>query len=102
MSMHTIPTRETRKKQRSVLFNPARGWEFLVYSTSIVLISTVVWCASIFQTAVHEGIVGGGVPERAPLVQKTSLNEIQRIFENRSKEEKKYISGEYQFVDPSL
>jgi hypothetical protein len=82
--------------------DPERDWIILLITSIIVLTGIVVWNAWTFDTVVNGGAIGSAATSTPPLFDQISLETIHTIFDERASEEKKYVSGAYRYVDPSL
>ena len=81
--------------------DPMRDWLILVSISVIVLAGVLVWTVWAFDTVVNGGTIGSAATSTTTSFDRTTLNEIKRIFADRSAEEAKYETGVYRFADPS-
>lgn len=91
-------------KQRShslTVIDPERDWIVLLILSTIILAGVVVWNAFVFDTVVQGGVIGAAPSAPAPVFNQSSLDAIHEVFANRAAEEEKYLSGGYQYADPS-
>lgn len=76
-------------------------WLVLLALSTIALISIIVWNVWAFDTVASGGALGTPHTRAPEVFNKSSLETIRTIFENRAVEEVKYESGVYRFTDPS-
>ena len=81
--------------------DPARDWMLLLICSVIALAGIVVWNVWAFDTIAGGGTIGSRVVTEPPIFSRSSLDTVRSIFEKRSVEEEKYISGIYRYADPS-
>ena len=81
--------------------HPERDWFALVTVVALVLAVLVVWNLWAFDTVAGGGTIGSATSAPAPVVNRSSLDTVQKIFSDRATEESKYETGVYQFTDPS-
>lgn len=90
-----------RRTRLSPNIDPARDWLFLIISSTIILSGIVVWNAWAFDTVANGGTIGSVATSTAPAFDQASLGTIHAIFAERALEEEKYMTGVYQYADPS-
>lgn len=81
--------------------DPARDWLTVLTFSTIVLLGIIVWNIWAFDTVANGGVIGTAVPNTTLVFNRSSLDTIHTIFENRAAEESKYVTGTYRFADPS-
>ena len=81
--------------------NPERDWFALMTVAALVLAIIVVWNLWAFDTVASGGTIGPATSAPAPVVNRSSLDMVQKIFSDRATEDAKYETGVYQFTDPS-
>lgn len=81
--------------------DPERDWLALLSASTIVLVGIVVWNIWAFDTVAGGGTIGQANTSATPVFSQSSLDAIHSIFANRSVEQAKYVSGTYQYADPS-
>lgn len=90
-----------KSMRRSSYQDPARDWILMVSLSIITLMGIIVWDAWAFSTAAGGGVLGEQAASTTPAFDSSSINIISTIFEQRSAEEAKYVTGVYKFIDPS-
>ena len=81
--------------------DPVRDWLMVLTLSIITLAGIIVWNVWAFSTVAAGGTIGERAPGALPLFDRSALDTIHTIFENRAVEEAKYVTGVYRFVDPS-
>lgn len=81
--------------------DPARDWMILLIFSVITLAGIIVWNVWAFDTIAGGGTIGSRVVTEPPIFSRSSLDSVHSIFEKRSAEEEKYVSGVYRYADPS-
>lgn len=81
--------------------DPARDWFTLVMLSVMALISIITWNVWAFDQVANGGTIGSSATTTPSLVNQASIDTVHAIFSQRASEEAKYISGTYQFADPS-
>lgn len=81
--------------------DPARDWIALLTLALIIFAGILVWNAWAFDTVVSGGVIGNQNVTEKPLFNSDSLMHINAVFTARSAEEGKYVTGVYQYADPS-
>lgn len=81
--------------------DPVRDWLVLIISSLIVLSGIIVWNVWAFETVVSGGTIGGAKPQNTSVFNPASLDEVHAVFDQRAKEEAKYVTGVYRYADPS-
>ncbi len=81
--------------------DPARDWIMLLTVATIAFAGIVVWNVWAFDTVANGGTVGASATSTPAIFDESSLGAIRAIFADRAVEEAKYVSGEYQYADPS-
>jgi hypothetical protein len=81
--------------------DPARDWLAMLIFSAIVLFGIIVWNVWAFNTVASGGVIGAEAPKAQPGFNRASLDTVRTIFENRTIEEAKYMTGVYRYTDPS-
>lgn len=78
-----------------------RDWLVLLTLSVLALVSIVVWNVWAFDTVAGGGTIGASTTRAPAVFNRTALEEIRVIFEDRALERAKYETGVYHFADPS-
>ena len=81
--------------------NQTRDWLILLIFSGIAFLGIVIWNVWTFETIANGGIVDTSVIKTPPIFDRSSLDTVRAIFENRAAEEIKYEKGTYHYADPS-
>ncbi len=82
--------------------DPVRDWFIIIIIATLALASIIVWNAWAFDTVAGGGVIGSSSTTVPPIFSQTSLDAVRAVFANRAAEEAKYVSGVYNYADPSL
>ena len=82
--------------------DPARDWLMILTLSFIAFVGIVVWNVWAFDTVANGGAIGAVSTTAPPVFDRTVLDTIHTIFEDRAAEEAKYATGVYRYADPSL
>lgn len=82
--------------------DPARDWIVLLIISILVLVCIVVWNAWAFDMIANGGTIGSSATSTQPVLKSATIGDVHSIFEKRAAEEVNYMSGVYQYADPSL
>ena len=78
-----------------------RDWLVLLTFSILILLSIVVWNVWAFDTVAQGGVIGVAATSTPQAFNQSSLDEIHTVFNKRSLEESKYVTGVYRYNDPS-
>lgn len=81
--------------------DPSRNWLTLLTLALFAFVCIVVWNIWAFDTVARGGVIGTNVGNSTTVFNRSSINEVRAIFEKRSAEEARYVTGVYRFADPS-
>jgi hypothetical protein len=101
MHILSFVTRSLARLRYGKDIDPARDWIALLTLSLIIFAGILVWNAWAFDTVVGGGVIGSQSVAEKPLFNSDSLTQINAVFTARSAEEGKYVTGVYQYADPS-
>lgn len=81
--------------------DPERDWFVLITIATLVLAILTLWNVWAFNTVASGGVISTSPKTVAPLVDRAALDTVHGIFRDRAIEEGKYVTGTYQYRDPS-
>lgn len=81
--------------------DPMRDWLMVLTFAAVALAGIVVWNMWAFDTIARGGSIGSVATSSPPVFNKSSLNIIHTVFEDRATEEARYRTGVYRYADPS-
>lgn len=101
MNMLNKHIQSLKRLRYGVAIDPMRDWFVALIIFIIALIGTIVWSIQSFSTVAGGGTIGIVTKEVQPIFNKSSLDDIHAVFTSRADEESKYVSGIYNYTDPS-
>jgi len=90
-----------KRAHHSSIEDPARDWLLLIAFATIALAGLTVWGAWTFDTVERGGTIGAAPKSTQPFFSSSALETIHSVFDSRAREEEKYASSTYHFIDPS-
>jgi type III secretory pathway component EscU len=81
--------------------NIKRNWLILLTLSTLVLVCIIVWNIWIFSTVVQGGVIGTSEVNTPSLLDSSSINTVEAVFQMRATEHAKYMIGVYSYSDPS-
>ncbi|MEK7515732.1 MAG: hypothetical protein AAB555_02250 [Patescibacteria group bacterium] len=81
--------------------DPVRDWLVMLTISILAFAGIVVWNMWAFDTVARGGVIGTSATSTPPAFDSSSIEAIHEIFEKRSTEEAKYVTGVYRYADPS-
>ena len=87
--------------RHGIRLDPVRDWLVLMSLAGIALACIVVLNMWTFDTVAGGGIIGGQASSTPSLVSQESIDAVRAVFDARTAEEAKYVTGTYRFSDPS-
>lgn len=100
MTMH-FTTGFWRRLKSGAADDPVRDWLVLITVGGVLLIGSIVWNIWAFDTVANGGVIGGANTGPAAPFDRSSLDTVRSVFQNRSTEAAKYQTGVYRYADPS-
>ncbi|MBI2025450.1 hypothetical protein HYT04_01525 [Candidatus Kaiserbacteria bacterium] len=85
----------------SAYIDPVRDWLIILTLFIFAFAGIVVWNVWAFDTVARGGVIGTSATSTQPVFNGSSIDAIHSVFEKRSAEEAKYITGVYRYADPS-
>lgn len=81
--------------------DPVRDWLMLLMIGVTILAGIIGWNVWTFDTAVSGTTVEQTATSTGAVFNQSTLDTVRSIFNNRSEELAKYVSGEYTYTDPA-
>lgn len=81
--------------------DPVRDWLALLTLSILAFVCIVVWNVWAFDTVARGGIIGTTPGSSSPAFNRSSIDALHTVFEERAAEEAKYRTGVYRYADPS-
>jgi len=81
--------------------DPSRDWMALLTLATLAFVCVVVWNVWAFDTVANGGTIGAKATSTPQTFNRSTIDAIHGVFEKRSAEEAKYVTGVYRFTDPS-
>lgn len=81
--------------------DPIRDWIALLVLSVLAFVGIIAWNIWAFDTVANGGVIGVASTSTPPVFNRSSLDAIHTIFEKRTVEEEKYVTGVYRYADPS-
>jgi hypothetical protein len=81
--------------------DPVRDWLILLTLWVLALVCLIVWNIAVFDEVANGGTFGTSATSTPAVFNRSSIDTIDAIFQNRVIEESKYVTGVYRYVDPS-
>lgn len=82
--------------------DPARDWLVLFTCGLFAFVCIVVWNIYTFGVVAEGGVIGKVATSTPVTFDRSSIDKIRTVFEQRAGEEAKYAGGVYRFADPSF
>jgi hypothetical protein len=90
-----------RRIRSGTLADPVRDWLILLALSLVALLGIIIWNVWAFDTVAQGGVIGPAPTSAAPAFDRSSIDAINNVFQMRSTEEAKYVTGVYSYSDPS-